>query len=311
MRRPPNIFSGLRLDRAAHLRRDEIWLADRLVDPGSWVVPYWRGRSLVRFEGERAGAVRLALAEIREIGEIGEMAAAGSVVLLGMEEERAHFALDLSGWEEEAARGWLGSAGELVDLKTVGSVLPGEEAALLAYVRGLLHWHARHGYCGVCGAPTESRDGGHVRRCTGCGADHFPRTDAAVIMLVTDGERCLLGHQAAWPERVYSTLAGFLEPGESLEEAVAREVWEEAGIRVAVADVAYHSSQPWPFPASIMLGFTARASTTDIQRNDGELADARWFERRELADRATRPIQLPSRHSIAYRLIKDWLAEEA
>jgi len=283
-----------------------VWLAARLADPGSWLIPFWRGRSLVRWKGERAGAVRLAVGETLEAAEV---VAAGTVVLLGVEEERAHFALDLSQWDEAEARGRLGGAGELVDLKTVGSVLPGEEAALLAYVRGLLHWHSRHGFCGVCGAPTESRDGGHLRRCTGCGTDHFPRTDAAVIMLVTDGERCLLGHQAAWPERVYSTLAGFLEPGESLEEAVAREVWEEAGIRVA--DVAYHSSQPWPFPASIMLGFTARALTTDIERHDDELADARWFHRRELADRATRPIQLPSRHSIAYRLIKDWLAGEA
>ncbi|HYH47883.1 MAG TPA: NAD(+) diphosphatase [Thermoanaerobaculia bacterium] len=306
MRRPPNVFAGLSLDRAAHLRRDPVWLAARLADPGSWLIPFWRGRSLVRWKGERAGAVRLAVGETLEAAEV---VAAGTVVLLGVEEERAHFALDLSQWDEAEARGRLGGAGELVDLKTVGSVLPGEEAALLAYVRGLLHWHSRHGFCGVCGAPTESRDGGHLRRCTGCGTDHFPRTDAAVIMLVTDGERCLLGHQAAWPERVYSTLAGFLEPGESLEEAVAREVWEEAGIRVA--DVAYHSSQPWPFPASIMLGFTARALTTDIERHDDELADARWFHRRELADRATRPIQLPSRHSIAYRLIKDWLAGEA
>jgi NAD+ diphosphatase len=306
VRRPPNVFAGLSLDRAAHLRRDPAWLAARLADPESWLVPFWRGRSLVRWEGERAGAVRLA---VGETPETAEAVAAGTVVLLGVEEERAHFALDLSEWDEEEARRRLGGAGELVDLKTVGSVLPGDEAALLAYVRGLLHWHARHGFCGVCGCPTESRDGGHLRRCTGCGADHFPRTDAAVIMLVTDGERCLLGHQAAWPERVYSTLAGFLEPGESLEEAVAREVWEEAGIRVA--DIVYHSSQPWPFPASIMLGFTARALTTDIERHDDELADARWFDRRELADRATRPIQFPSRHSIAYRLIQDWLAEEA
>ena len=304
--RRSNVFAGSSLDRAAHLRRDAAWMAARLADPASRVVPFWRGRSLVRWEGERAVAVQLALAEM---AELEELASPESVVLLGVAEERAHFALDLSGFEEEEARRRLGGAGELVDLKMVGSVLAGEEAALLAYVRGLLHWHGRHGFCGVCGAPTASREGGHVRRCTGCGADHFPRTDAAVIMLVTDGERCLLGHQTAWPERVYSTLAGFLEPGESLEEAVAREVWEEAGIQVA--DVAYHSSQPWPFPASIMLGFTARAATTAIHLHDGELADARWFDRAELADRATRPIQLPSRHSIAYRLIKDWLSGEA
>jgi NAD+ diphosphatase len=307
--RRSNVFAGSSLDRAAHLRRDAEWIAARLSDPGSRVVPFWRGRCLVRWEGERAVAVQLALSEIGGLEE--GLASPEAAVLLGLAEDRAHFALDLSAFEEDEARrrlGRLGTSGELVDLKSVGSVLAGEEAALLAYVRGLLHWHARHGFCGVCGAPTVSRDSGHVRRCTGCGADHFPRTDAAVIMLVTDGDRCLLGRQSAWPEGVYSTLAGFLEPGESLEEAVAREVWEEAGIQIA--DAAYHSSQPWPFPASIMLGFTARAVTTAIRLHDGELADARWFGRAELADRATRPIKLPSRHSIAYRLIKDWLAGE-
>ncbi|HEV7517939.1 MAG TPA: NAD(+) diphosphatase, partial [Thermoanaerobaculia bacterium] len=224
--------------------------------------------------------------------------------LLGLSAGVAHFALDLSRHEEDEVRRQL--AGDLVELRTIGALLDRDDAALLAYARGLLHWHSRHGFCGVCGGATVSRSGGHVRQCLRCPAEHFPRTDPAVIMLVTHGDTCLLGHQRAWPERMYSTLAGFVEPGESLEEAVAREVREEAGIEVGAVE--YHSSQPWPFPASIMLGFLARAVTTEIHRHDEELADARWFHRDELADPVNRPVQLPNPASIARRLIEDWLA---
>jgi NAD+ diphosphatase len=173
----------------------------------------------------------------------------------------------------------------------------------------MTHWHATHKYCGSCGAPTESREGGHLRVCTDpdCARAHFPRTDPAVIMLVAKDDRCLLGRKAEWPPGRYSTLAGFVEPGESLEDAVRREVMEETG--VVVSDVEYHSSQPWPFPASLMLGFFCRAETEVVQRNDKELEDARWFTREELRNGnggmgiAPRPI------SIARRLIDDWLTE--
>src|SRR5262249_4560440 len=154
--------------------------------------------------------------------------------------------------------------------------------SLLAYARGLMHWHARHGFCGVCGSRTESASAGHVRKCTNpdCGASHFPRTDPAVIMLVHDGDKALLGRQKVWPQGMYSTLAGFVEPGESLEETVRREVYEETGI--AVGEVVYHSSQPWPFPASLMIGFHAEARSRTINRVDSELEDAGWFSRAEL-----------------------------
>src|SRR5262249_49094954 len=148
---------------------------------------------------------------------------------------------------------------EFTDLRRVGPLLERFEGSLLAYARGITYWHQRHRFCGVCGAPTRSRDAGHVRVCLNetCKTQHFPRTDPAVIMLVHDGDRCLLGRQSVWPTGMHSTLAGFVEPGESLEEAVAREVREETAIEVT--DVAYHSSQPWPFPSSVMLGFHARA----------------------------------------------------
>jgi NAD+ diphosphatase len=175
-----------------------------------------------------------------------------------------------------------------------------------------MHWHARHHFCGVCGYPTQSAEAGHVRRCTNptCGASHFPRTDPAVIMLVHDGgDRVILGRQAQWPPGMHSVLAGFVEPGENLEEAVTREVAEEVGI--AVTDVRYQSSQPWPFPASIMLGFTARALATDLQLSDDELETARWYTRAELrASPESESFRLPRRDSIARRLVEDWLADD-
>jgi NAD+ diphosphatase len=301
--RSPNVFAGSHLDRAAPLRRDSAALARALADPASRIIPVHQGRSVVRFEGKKASAVALSGEQVAATSWLPEDVDA--VPLLGLADGIAHFALDLSHLEEDEVRRL--APGDFVELRTIGAVLDREEAALLAYARGLLHWHSRHGFCGVCGGETVSRQGGHVRHCPHCGADHFPRTDPAVIMLVTDGDRCLLGHQNAWPEKMYSTLAGFVEPGESLEEAVAREVREEAGIEVDAVD--YHSSQPWPFPASIMLGFVARARTTEIHRHDEELADARWFRRAELADSSTCPVRLSNPASIARRLIEDWIAE--
>jgi NAD+ diphosphatase len=172
-------------------------------------------------------------------------------------------------------------------------------------------WHARHRFCGVCGAPTESVDAGHRRRCTrpDCAADHFPRTDPAIIVLVHAGDRCLLGRQARWTPGQYSTIAGFVEPGEALEDAVAREVREETG--VLVHDVRYHSSQPWPFPASLMVGFTAAAATRDVHVDGTELEDARWFSRDDIRrGLASGALRLSSPASISYALIRDWMEED-
>jgi len=185
------------------------------------------------------------------------------------------------------------------------------QGALLAYARGMLTWHRRHRFCGSCGGATDSAEAGFLRVCRNpeCQHHHFPRTDPAVIMLVVDGERCLLGRQARWPAGMYSTLAGFVEPGETLEEAVAREVKEESG--VSVRRVRYHSSQPWPFPTSLMLGFYAEAASHDIAVNGDELEDARWFERGWLRENdGKNGFFLPRRDSIARRLVNDWLAED-
>lgn len=192
----------------------------------------------------------------------------------------------------------------------MASLLAPGEGELLAHARALAYWHRRHRFCGDCGHPTEGAQGGHVRVCSNpqCGRQHFPRTDPAVIVLVTAGERCLLGRQPSWLPGRYSTIAGFVEPGESLEAAVVREVGEETGVRVR--EVRYQSSQPWPFPASLMLGFRAVAEGEDIHLGDEELEDARWFSREEL-ERAMEEgaLRLPGRISIAYRLIEDWFDE--
>ncbi|HXN11335.1 MAG TPA: NAD(+) diphosphatase [Steroidobacteraceae bacterium] len=194
------------------------------------------------------------------------------------------------------------------ELRPLLPLLHEDEARLLAYCRALLVWRARHRHCGVCGAPTAPRSAGHVLVCSreSCGASFFPRIDPAVIVLVTDGPLALLGRQATWPAGRYSALAGFVEPGESLEEAVAREVEEETGVRVVRAH--YFASQPWPFPASLMLGFHATAARGPL-RLDDELEDARWFRSDEL--RAAPDGLLPPPHTIARRLIEEWLRRGA
>jgi NAD+ diphosphatase len=195
------------------------------------------------------------------------------------------------------------TAASFEDLRLIAAQLPAEEAGLLAYARAMVSWRRQHRFCGCCGAQTTPAKGGHVLICSNpaCGKEQFPRIDPAIIVLVSDGDRALLGRQAAWPPGRYSTIAGFVEPGESLEDAVAREVLEETGI--AVDDIEYHSSQPWPFPASLMLGFTAHALSREILRLDQELEDARWFSR---ADLASGSVLLPPRQSISYRLIEHW-----
>jgi NAD+ diphosphatase len=195
----------------------------------------------------------------------------------------------------------------LEELRSVIALLPEDEAQLLVYARALIVWRARHRHCGVCGAPTEARSAGHVLACTAnhCGAEFFPRIDPAVIVLVTDDGHALLGRQASWAPGRYSALAGFVEVGESLEEAVAREVAEETG--TVVTEVSYFGSQPWPFPASLMLAYRARARRAAVQL-DGELEDARWFKVDEL--RSAEEKALPPPYTIARQLIEAWLQEQ-
>ncbi|MBV9862181.1 MAG: NAD(+) diphosphatase [Alphaproteobacteria bacterium] len=319
---PLNFYASPRLERAGLRRRDADWIRQRMADPASVYVPVWRAQNLViELEGGEPTAGLMAAAEFAAL--LGQQAAEevlarGDVVFLGVIDDKAHFALDLSGHEAplEVLRSPLAGASGMAkvplrfaDLRQVGARLNRHEGALLAFSRAMLFWHSRHRFCGVCGSPTRAEEAGHVRRCTdpACAAMHFPRTDPAVIMLAIDGERALLGRQKQFPPGMYSTLAGFVEPGESLEQAVAREVREETAIEVGT--VRYHSSQPWPFPANIMLGFHAEAVSRDITVDHGELQDARWFERDWLRAHVDDDgFRLPRLDSIARRLIEDWLS---
>jgi NAD+ diphosphatase len=280
---PPNTFAGEALDRAALRRRDETWLAERLADPASRVVLSDQEGVLVEDERPRLVAP-------------GEVPEGVDVVLLGVDGSgRAWFAADPGDRLE----------GPRLGLRDLASVVSQAEGGLLAHAVALLNWHRRHGFCANCGAASEVREAGHVRSCPRCGAEHHPRTDPVVIMLVTDGDRAIVGRQARWPAGRYSALAGFVEPGESLEEAVAREVREECGVRVS--DIEYRSSQPWPFPTSLMLGFRARWASGEPAIGDGELQDVRWVTRDEIV---RGDIRLPPPEAIARRLIDEWLGRE-
>jgi NAD+ diphosphatase len=332
--RSPNYYSAPGFERAGLRRREPDWIRARALDPASAFVPVWRHQNLViEVAGDEPRAALLTAAALADVfsdlseAAIDERLGRGDLVFLGLIDEQAHFALDVSGLAEplDVLRSpALAAAGiaqapsgpislKFADLRQLAGRLARPEAALLALARAMTYWHLRHRFCGQCGAPTRSEEAGHMRRCTdpACAAMHFPRTDPAVIMLVTDagGDRVLLGRNKNFPPGMYSTLAGFVEPGESLEDAVAREVREETAVEVAA--VHYHSSQPWPFPANIMLGFYAAARTTEIAVDYGELEDARWFARDWLlahADDRSEQFRLPRRDSIARRLIEDWLA---
>ncbi len=300
----PNVYSSSPLDRIATRREDHDWINTQLSNPDSLFVPVWRSRNLVR---------GMDVAHPEAVYISGEMAAklrmkAGPWAFLGLLDEKAVFAIDISA-EEDPVPLLPAELGTFVDLRSVGWGVPRPEASVLAHARGLMHWRSRHKFCGVCGGACESKTSGHMLLCTVCNTQHFPRTDPAVIMLVHRGGKALLGHSTRFPRAtMYSTLAGFVEPGETLEEAVRREVFEEAGIQVG--DVTYHSSQPWPFPGNIMLGFYAEGLTEEITIDTEELKDARWFTRDEMRNCDQHGFALPRADSIARRLIEDWLAAE-
>jgi NAD+ diphosphatase len=326
--RTPNYYAHPGFERAGLRRRETEWIRDRLLHRDSMFVPVWRSQNLVvEIDGGEPRAAVLGMEAIGSLlgalaqAEVEERLVRGEFVFLGVVDERPHFALDLSGHEEPlealrspalAAAGIAEAGVRFADLRQLAGSLAREEGSLLALARAMVFWHSRHRFCGVCGAPTQSEEAGHMRRCTdaACKAMHFPRTDPAVIMLVTDGERALLGRNKNFVPGMYSTLAGFVEPGESLEDAVAREVREETAIEVGA--VHYHSSQPWPFPANIMLGFYAEATSRDITVDTSELEDARWFERDWLRSHTDdKTFRMPRRDSIARRLIEDWLTGQA
>ena len=295
-----NVYTGSPLDRASANRDDEAFIAAALAGDDARFVPVWRARSLLTGVAEGEPQAVFLPRHVVEAALQGR-----DWAFLGMHDEAPVFAFDLSDVEDPLTL-LPESLGALTDIRATAGRLPPDDASILAHARGLMHWRGRHRFCGVCGGACSPRSAGNAMACTKCDAQHFPRTDPAVIMLVTTGDQALLGHSTRFPNStMYSTLAGFVEPGESLEEAVRREVFEESGIRVG--RVFYHSSQPWPFPASIMLGFHAEALSTDITIDPSEIADARWFTRDQLRHPNDNGITLPRGDSIARRLIEDWM----
>ncbi len=307
-------FAGGALDRAAHLRAeaDQLWTA-----PGARALPFWRGKPLFAETG------RLALAWLPT--DHSALAVEGASIFLGLEGGAPRFARDLAGWAGPAA-GDPAEAGFLdasrarhpdlpedcafVDLRAVMGALDAAEAGTAAAAKGVFGWHETHGHCARCGAASALADGGWKRACPACLASHFPRTDPVVIMLILRDDAVLLGRAPAWPEGMYSLLAGFMEPGESIEAAVRRETFEEAGVIVGQVD--YLSSQPWPFPSSLMIGCRGLALSSEIRRDPVELEDALWVDRAGVLrgligeDPALRPAR---KGSIARFLLERWLAD--
>lgn len=305
-------FGGSGLDRAAHLRGDAEKQSQLL--PGGKILPLWRGRPL---------AVGTDLAWVAPGSPV--LAHGATTVFLGIDDGVARFATDISAWAPEAGAAGIEAAFVdassqhhpslpddhlFVELRSIMAELSAREAELAATAKALIHWHQSHGFCAACGARSEPSMAGWQRECPACGAHHFPRTDPVVIMLITRGNSLLLGRSPGWPEGMYSLLAGFVEPGETVEAAVRREVAEETAVRVGA--VRYLASQPWPFPASLMLGCAGEALSRDITLDPAELEAAMWMTREEvaLALAGENPLVRTARPgSIARFLVEAWLAD--
>jgi NAD+ diphosphatase len=299
--KPPNFFGETGLERMSERRTDKDWLRVVSESADAVVLPIWRTRNLIVQQGDGPAAVRVSLTEVAAI-----LSDEVHPIFLGLQNGVPHFAIDLSHMDDPMALPEFSGKGDFTDIRAAGLDLPREDGGLLAYIKALANWHQTHKFCGRCGSPCEPRDGGHMRQCVNpdCKTQHFPRTDPAVIMLVSSGDKIILARKKGWPEDRYSILAGFVEQGETLEGAVTREVMEE--VSIPVTNVRYHSCQPWPFPANLMFGFFAEAQSEDIKIDDDELDHARWFHRDELIEEAKRYAEKPHSVSIARRLMSEW-----
>ncbi len=297
-------FSGNPLDRASEKRADAEWLATARADPRARVLPLWKLQPLLLGPDGASEATVLAFVEGALASGLGDPEA--TEVFLGLDGEIACFARDISALPDPLAAA-LASLGHFRDARAATSLLSAPQVAILGQAKALIDWHNRHRFCANCGAKTASVDGGYRRLCPVCKAEHFPRTDPAVIMLVTAGDRCLLGRNKRFAGGHFSTLAGFVEPGETIEEAVKREVFEEVNLRVG--RVRYFMSQPWPFPSNLMIGCYAESLTSEIAVDGHEILTARWFERalvKQLLSGESNEVLLPRRDAIAFHLIRSW-----
>ena len=296
-----HVFAGNPLDRGEVERRDEEWLTVQANDPASLMLPMWQLNVPVSSDQTLIWL---------NVDDLQRLKVDAAPVFLGRLDGSSHFVVDVSAVE----RGNIERDGlSFEDARTTAEYLSGPESGIVAQARAQLSWHGRHGFCAVCGHPTDIARGGQVRRCAGCGTEHYPRTDPVIITVVHDGDRCLLGQSRGRlvAMRRYSALAGFMDQGECIEEAVAREVMEESGIQVGA--VRYHSSQPWPFPSSLMIGCHADAATTDIHFDPEEMADVQWFSRDEVRlalEERSEILAIPGPTAIAHHLIRSWAMGE-
>ena len=294
-----NRFTAVRLNREAELRDDAQWVARTLADPNTRLVPLWRSRSLLERNTDGTTAIYLSPAEFTEPDRIQPP------TLLGNDGKREYFAVSVTDIQKDAILAKLPNA-QFADLRRASIDMAAKHAGILAYAKAMHYWQHRHAFCGVCGNPNLLRSAGHRMVCSNedCARESYPRIDPAIIVLVTHEDACLLGRNAKWRPKHFSTLAGFVEPGESLEDAVVREVYEE--VQVSLENIRYVSSQPWPFPASAMCGFYAEA----LDRNCGvseEVEETRWFTVESLAQAVIADdVRLSPPVSIAFRLLADW-----
>ena len=303
----PHTYSSNPLDRGYRERRDERWITDAAKDPTSRFLPVKDMDVLISQEPQDS----LGWLGHDDILRLGDDTRA---IFLGLRERVAYFAMDISGHENLAKELTGGGGYGFVDARTVTEFLSRADSGIVAQALAQVSWHNRTGFCSICGNSTFVRQGGQVRKCSKCEAEHHPRTDPVVISVVSDHDWCLLGQSRGRlsSTKRFSALAGFVEQGETVEEAVAREVMEEAGI--GVTNVRYHSSQPWPFPYSLMIGCHADAATTDISIDDGEMVDVRWFHRDEVLralEGTSESLVVPGPITIAHHLIKAWATDGA
>lgn len=302
-----NTFAGNPLNRASERRTDVTWLTEQLNSDQALAIAIWNGKPFVE-NAKEGGGLQIAYLPANMAEELS--GGPERLLFMGLWKETAVFAVDLEGGADPA-EGPLQGLGRFEDLRASAMRMPHTDAAIVATAKQMFEWRRRHRHCSACGEQSNVVEGGWKRQCPACKAEHFPRTDPVVIMLAVHEDRCMLGRQEIWPKGMFSALAGFLEPGESVEEACARELEEEAGLKTL--SVRYHSTQPWPYPSSLMIGLIAQVEDDNATPDQTELSEVKWFTKAEARDVLAGKydgVSAPGALAIAHQLLKAWAEED-